>query len=133
MGMADVLSALLVDDDDGQRAGLAAIVSNYGYRVVACSSYEEACSFLASQRPDVLITDVRLGGRSGLQLARVVGERYPEAMRIVLTAFDDIALRREAATIGARFLLKPLKVPELEAVLERANVTAPAPHLSRNT
>jgi two-component system, response regulator YesN len=131
--VAEVLSALLVDKDDREREGLAAIVSTCGYRVLACSSYDEACSVLADERPNVLITDVPLGGRNGLQLARVVGERYPEIKRIVLTAFDDIATRREAASIGARCLLKPLKAPELEAVLEAANVTAPVPRLSRNT
>jgi YesN/AraC family two-component response regulator len=130
--MAGVPLALLVDDNDREREGLAAIVCTCGYRVVACSSYEEACSLLTDERPDVLITDVRLGGRNGLQLARVVGERFPEVTRIVLTAFDDIAVRREAATIGARFLLKPLKAPELEAVLAAVNVTAPVPRPSRN-
>jgi two-component system response regulator YesN len=116
--MSDLLSALLVEDDDNQRQGLATIVSSCGFRVIACRSYEEACSLLASERPDVLITDVRLGLRDGLQLADIAVQRYPDVTRIVLTAFDDIDLRRKAARSGARFLLKPLKAPELEAVLE---------------
>ena len=41
-------------------------------------------------------------------------------MRVVLTGYDDIDLRKEAARSGTQFLLKPLKMPELEAILRVA-------------
>jgi two-component system response regulator PhcR len=65
----------------------------------------------------VLITDVRLAGPSGLQLLRHVAQQYPEVIRILLTGYDDIALRKDAARSGTRFLLKPLKFAELQAIL----------------
>jgi DNA-binding NtrC family response regulator len=115
--MSEALRVLVVEDDDDQREALAALVAACGYRVVACRSYDEASASLASEHPDVLITDVRLSERNGLQLANLAAMKYPDVLRVVLTGYDDIDLRKEAARSGTRFLLKPLKFPELEALL----------------
>ncbi|MGH9332016.1 MAG: response regulator [Vicinamibacterales bacterium] len=118
--MTPAQRVLIVEDDDDQRDALAALVASCGFRVVACRSFEEASASLASQHPDVLITDVRLSERSGLQLANLVARKYPDVMRVLLTGYDDIDLRKEAARSGTRFLLKPLKFAELEAILQAA-------------
>ena len=81
---------------------------------------EEASASLAADHPDVLITDVRLSERNGLQLVNLAALKYPDTMRVVLTGYDDIDLRKEAARSGTQFLLKPLKIPELEAILRVA-------------
>ena len=118
--MPETRRVLVVEDDDDQREALAALVAACGFRVVACRSYEEASASLAAEHPDVLITDVRLSERNGLQLVNLAALKYPETMRVVLTGYDDIDLRKEAARSGTQFLLKPLKMPELEAILRTA-------------
>jgi DNA-binding NtrC family response regulator len=115
--MPELRRVLVVEDDDDQREALAALVAACGFRVVACRSYEEASASLAADHPDVLITDVRLSERNGLQLVNLAALKYPDTMRVVLTGYDDIDLRKEAARSGTQFLLKPLKMPELEAIL----------------
>jgi DNA-binding NtrC family response regulator len=118
--MHETRRVLVVEDDDDQREALAALVAACGFRVVACRSYEEASAALAADHPDVLITDVRLSERNGLQLVNLAALKYPDTMRVVLTGYDDIDLRKEAARSGTQFLLKPLKMPELEAILRVA-------------
>lgn len=118
--MPEQRRVLVVEDDDDQREALAALVAACGFRVVACRSYEEASASLAADHPDVLITDVRLSERNGLQLVNLAALKYPDTMRVVLTGYDDIDLRKEAARSGTQFLLKPLKMPELEAILRVA-------------
>lgn len=118
--MPQVQRVLIVEDDDDQRDALAALVASCGFRVVACRSVDEASAFLASEHPSVLITDVRLSERSGLHLVSLVARKYPDVVRILLTGYDDIELRKEAARSGTRFLLKPLKFAELEAILDAA-------------
>jgi DNA-binding NtrC family response regulator len=118
--MPETRRVLVVEDDDDQREALAALVAACGFRVVACRSYEEASASLAADHPDVLITDVRLSERNGLQLVNLAALKYPATMRVVLTGYDDIDLRKEAARSGTQFLLKPLKMPELEAILRTA-------------
>ncbi|HEX2442601.1 MAG TPA: response regulator [Vicinamibacterales bacterium] len=118
--MPEPRRVLVVEDDDDQREALAALVAACGFRVVACRSYEEASASLAADHPDVLITDVRLSERNGLQLVNLAALKYPDTMRVVLTGYDDIDLRKEAARSGTQFLLKPLKMPELEAILRVA-------------
>jgi DNA-binding NtrC family response regulator len=115
--MPEPRRVLVVEDDDDQREALAALVAACGFRVVACRSYDEASASLAADHPDVLITDVRLSERNGLQLVNLAALKYPDTMRVVLTGYDDIDLRKEAARSGTQFLLKPLKMPELEAIL----------------
>ena len=115
--MPETRRVLVVEDDDDQREALAALVAACGFHVVACRSYEEASASLAADHPDVLITDVRLSERNGLQLVNLAALKYPDTMRVVLTGYDDIDLRKEAARSGTQFLLKPLKMPELEAIL----------------
>jgi two-component system C4-dicarboxylate transport response regulator DctD len=115
-----VQKVLIVEDYDDQREALAALVASCGFRVVSCRSVDEAAAILASDHPSVLITDVRLAGRSGLQLLSLVARQYPDVIRILLTGYDDIELRKEAARSGTRFLLKPLKFAELEAILHAA-------------
>ncbi|HEY7474842.1 MAG TPA: response regulator [Vicinamibacterales bacterium] len=115
--MTDLRPVLIVEDDDDQREALAALVASCGFRVIACRSVDEASRSLSSDHPSVLITDVRLAGRSGLQLLALVAQDHPDVIRILLTGYDDIELRKEAARSGTRFLLKPLKFAELEAIL----------------
>jgi two-component system response regulator GlrR len=118
--VAQLQHVLIVEDNDDQRDALAALVASCGFRVAACRSVDEASAFLASEHPTVMITDVGLSERSGMHLVSLVARKYPDVIRILLTGYDDIELRKEAARSGTRFLLKPLKFAELEAILHAA-------------
>jgi FixJ family two-component response regulator len=103
-----------VDDDVSAREALAGLLKAFGFVTRVFSSAEE---FLQSDRlgeASCLITDVHLGGMSGLQLQRLLaasGHRIPV---IVITAFPDDRVRERALSAGAIcFLSKPFKTADL--------------------
>jgi len=96
---------LIVEDDKAARDGLVRLIAGRGHEVSAAATFEDGRRLLKTHRPDVLITDVRLGAFNGLQLL-LSDQSHVQA--IVLTAFQDPVLEAEARNLGARFLLKPV-------------------------
>ena len=106
---------LVVDDDPALLRLVSHWLRDGGFIVTACDSFAEGKRQLAAGAPDVLLTDVRLGPFNGLQLVILAHEQHPATQMVVMSAYDDPALRQEAARCGARYLLKPFSS---EAVLE---------------
>ena len=97
---------LIVDDEDGMRRFLFAILTRAGYDVVMAESVKGGSAVLEEASPDLLITDVRLGYFNGLQLLAMNPRAVPA---IVMTGFPDPALETQARQFGAPFLLKPIE------------------------
>ena len=75
---------LIVDDDDDVREILAETLEEFGYRVIRAGSGEEALQCLDRQDgPDMIITDVRMPGMSGLELAQKVRARDERSLPLV--------------------------------------------------
>ena len=110
----------IVDDDPVVLEVLARYLSRAGHDVVTFNRFEDARAFLARNRPDILLADVRLGAYNGIHLAVQARECYRGVSVVVLSAFDDAVLRAEAARCGATFALKPLSGPEVMSVVEAA-------------
>ncbi len=68
---------MVVDDDRQVLRYLTDTLQEEGYNTVACERYQDAKGMLSSVRPDMLVTDIRLGAYNGLQLALYAGDRYP--------------------------------------------------------
>jgi DNA-binding NtrC family response regulator len=98
---------LLVDDDRAVLNLVQQWLTGAGYSVVACDRFETAKQRLATAVPDVLITDVRLGAFNGLQLVILAKQAGPQVGAVVMSAYDDPMLRKEAAQSGAGYLNKP--------------------------
>jgi len=113
-------TALIVEDDDTVRGLLERWLTLDGYDVATCASFAAAKSRIAATPPDVLITDVRLGAFNGLQLAILAKQHREDTLAIVLTAFEDASLRREAALCGALYLLKPITMDQLRDSMRRS-------------
>jgi two-component system, NtrC family, response regulator GlrR len=111
--MTQPKSVLIVDDDRQVLNYLAEVLSEGGYDTVACERFMDAKAQLSTTRPDLLLTDIRLGPYNGLQLAIYAQSRHAGIPIIVLTGYEDPTLRQEAAASGATFLLKPVKREEL--------------------
>ena len=112
-------SILLVDDDLSLLGALSRFMADSGFQVVPCSTFEDAKREIATLRPDILITDVRLGAYNGLQLALLARDVRPDVRVVVFSGFDDPVLKQEARRIGATYLVKPVSghalVEELRA------------------
>ena len=113
---------LLVDDDEAACRLLSEVLEREDYQIVRALSASEGLAKLGREGPfDAVLTDLRMPGSSGLDLLRVVRERDPNAIVIVLTAFGDAGTAGEAIRAGAHdFISKPYDIGELRLVLSRA-------------
>jgi len=97
------LRVLVADDDDEMRKMLATLLRRQGFEVQSASDGQEVADRLAAdgEPPDVLITDMRMPGISGLRLIQWVLERFPGTQIILITAFGDRRTHARAAELGA--------------------------------
>ena len=109
---------LLVEDDERLLRIMAVWLTSAGHEVVPFGQFLAARAYLEAGRPDVIITDVRLGAFNGLHLVILAKCERPEINAIVLTGFDDPVLRRETSSAGAHYLVKPISLGELLPVIE---------------
>jgi DNA-binding NtrC family response regulator len=113
-------SVLVVDDDEQMLGVVEHWLEDAGYEVTACSHFEEARDYMMAHSPDALVTDLRLGAYNGLQLALRATQSGPGTAVLVMSAYDDIVSRRDAAAFGGRFMLKPFDREALLAELSQA-------------
>lgn len=123
--MSEPRKILVVDDEEPIRKGLARIVSGLGHIVEVAGDAEEALGKVLASPPDLIVTDLQLPGRSGLELISDLQERGIESTFIVLTAHGTIDSAIEATRSGVYdYLTKPAERERIETVilkgLERA-------------
>ena len=118
---AEPRSLLLVDDDRLILATLSSGLMAAGYVVAEAESVDEAEELLAGGlRPDLVLLDVRMPGRDGLELARRLAE-FDRIPFLLLTAFGDREFVEQANEVGAlAYLVKPIDVPQLIPAVEAA-------------
>ena len=108
---------LIAEDDAATLAGWAAYVRDAGFSAVPAASFAEAHRLMAFVRPDVLVTDIRLGEYNGLQLVVQAGTLDPAPGVIVTSGYEDPVLVAEAGRLGATFLLTPVQPSRLVALI----------------
>jgi two-component system, NtrC family, response regulator AtoC len=112
---------LIADDDEVSCQLFAETLESEGFQVEQTTSGEAALSRLREDTPDLLIIDVRMPGTSGLEVTRIVHEKYPSLPVIVMTAFGSIETAVEAIHEGAfDFISKPMNLAELKKTVSRA-------------
>ncbi|UCF37799.1 MAG: sigma-54-dependent Fis family transcriptional regulator [Acidobacteriota bacterium] len=105
-------SILIIDDEPAQRQFLRAVLQKT-YSVSSAASGEEAKELLSSRTFDLVVTDQRMPGISGIELIPWLKQRSPETPIIVLTAYGTIDSAVEAMKVGADdYLTKPVKNPD---------------------
>ncbi len=111
---------LLADDERDFRVAVAEALRAGGHEVVQAGTADEASSVLAREGFDVLLTDLRMPGRSGMELLREASSKLPDAILIVLTAYGSMESAIEALRIGAHdYMLKPLRLEALRLKIDR--------------
>jgi len=119
--MSKPITVWLVDDDASIRWVLERALRAAGLTTTAFASAEAARHALGSTRPDVLITDVRMTGESGLALLAHIQQHHPEMPVIVMTAYSDLDSAVAAYQGGAfEYLPKPFDIDEAVALVRRA-------------
>lgn len=118
---ASGLKILIVEDDEGLAGLLADEITDAGYKARSVDSAENAMDVLQDWEPDLVVSDLRLPGASGLDLLeKVVAMHVPPAF-IVITAFGTISQAVQALKSGADdFLTKPLDLEHFMHRVERS-------------
>ncbi len=107
---------LALDDLLGMLEPIAA-----DHRVIGCSSGAEALAHARQQPPDLVITDIRMPGMSGLELVRRLKAASPLLAAIVLSGHSEFEYAREGMRLGVSdYLLKPVRTDTLLQTVERA-------------
>jgi len=112
---------LLVDDDKSGREVALFNLLKVGYETVSAESGSEALSLFSGGDFDIVITDVRMPGLSGIELLRRIRKMAPDLPVIVITAFGDMETAMEAMREGAcYFIVKPFERDHLLLAVEKA-------------
>src|SRR5471032_2594263 len=115
-----VPSVLIIDDEKHTREGLRqALEENYDVSMAA--SADEAFNLFAAQEFDVVLTDLRMPGKSGLKVIDKALALPAKPAVIMMTAYGNIETAVEAMKRGAvDFLTKPVNLERLEVLIQRA-------------
>lgn len=123
------LNVLVVEDDDALRSVISESISNEGYQVDDVGSAEDALKELRRDKYGLVLTDVNLPGKNGLELVSDCRKISPDTRVIVMTGFATIDTAVEAMKLGASdFLCKPVSLDDLlTAVKALEKKTPPQP------
>ena len=119
--MSEKTHVLLVDDETGILNSLQILFRGEGYQVSLARSGREALQALESERPDLVVTDIRMPGVTGLEVLARAREVDPEIAVILMTAQASLQSAVSAVNEGAYYYLqKPFANDELLAICKRA-------------
>ena len=111
---------LVVDDEKNMRLSLQTLLGDEGYSVLAVESAEAGLELLAKENVFMVITDARLGGRSGYDFMSKIRSRWPELPVLMITAYATPKLAVEVIKSGAMdYLAKPFAPEELLHAVSR--------------
>jgi DNA-binding NtrC family response regulator len=114
-------SILVVDDEKHQRESLQALLSDEGYRVTVAADGREALTKAAAAHPEVVLTDLKMPGLSGIEVVKALQEGPLPPKVILVTAHGSVERAREAHQLGAfDYMSKPIVADELLFRVERA-------------
>ena len=111
---------LLVDDDEVFRTRLARAFRDRGYDPRIAADFDEAVCEARADSPEYAVVDLRMPGRSGLELVQELREIDPATKTVVLTGYGSIATAIDAVRLGATYYLsKPADADDIVAAFAR--------------
>jgi DNA-binding NarL/FixJ family response regulator len=118
-----VLRLVLVDDHEMVLHGLTAMLAHFGDDVDivgTATTLADARRAIDASLPDIVLSDVRIGRDSGLDLVRELAQTHPAVKVVMLTVYDDEHYLFQALRVGARgYVLKRIDAAELVGHLQR--------------
>lgn len=127
-----MISVLFVDDEPMLLSGLRRLLRPLRdeWRMNFAESAEQAIGILRDAPHDVVVSDIRMPGRSGVELLTEVAQRWPHTVRIILSGEADLDTACRSVRVSHQFLSKPCDLDGLRATITRAcrlqgKITAP--------
>jgi CheY-like chemotaxis protein len=122
MSVKEKKHILVIDDEPAWLKITSHILRNHGYDVLTAGSGEEALKALATFRPDLIFSDVRMPDMNGFDLVDNLKRNPATSLTPVIffSAIDDYDARKVARTLGAvDYLIKPFNEDEVSSVLSK--------------
>jgi two-component system response regulator RegA len=114
---------LIVDDDERFRSRLIRALSDRGFDATGAGSFDEAVAAAQSDAPELAVVDLRLPGKSGLEVVKALRTIDTSTRIVVLTGYGSIATAVESVKLGAMsYLTKPVDADQLVAAFDRESV-----------
>lgn len=112
---------LVLDDDKSIRTGFRRLLTAAGYRVSTAESYQEALARMDEREFDLILADMILGDRCGIDILEEVNQRKLKTRVIIMTAFPSMTTINASFRMQAfDYLTKPPEVEELLNCIEKA-------------
>ena len=119
--MSEKAKILIVDDEEIQLKAIGGFLKKLGYDIVTSSNADTAISILDSDPVDLIISDMKMPGKTGLQLLKIAREKLPDIAFILMTAYGSVKDAVEAMKLGAfNYISKPIDLDELEIGIAKA-------------
>ncbi len=112
---------LVVDDEKNTRDGLKEFLSGAGYDVNVAENAVSALELIKKDPPEIVLTDLKMPDRDGLDLLHEIKRRFPATIVILLTAYGTVENAVQAMKAGAYYYItKPVHFDELDLILKKA-------------
>ncbi len=117
---SETAHVLVVDDEGAIRYSVSKTLQRVGYNVNEAASGEEALDTMQKQHYDVVLTDIRMPGLSGVELLKRIKEQAPDAIVILMTGYASLGTAVEALRLGAHdYLIKPSSSQDIRQSVAR--------------
>lgn len=111
---------LVVDDEGAIRYSVSKTLQRVGYNVNEAASGEEALESMKKQHYDVVLTDIRMPGLTGVELLKRIKEQAPDSIVILMTGYASLGTAVEALRLGAHdYLIKPSSSQDIRQSVSR--------------
>ena len=114
------VAVLIVDDQEMVRGLCQQVIESLGYEPYLAESGEQALEILDSSAVDIVITDLKMPGMSGIELLERIKSRSPRVEVVVMTGYASVASAVQAMKLGASdYIVKPFGADEVKLLIER--------------
>lgn len=121
-------SILITDDDEVLRERLARAFRERGYDVQTAACFDEAVRLARIESTELALVDLKMPGRSGLELVKELKQIDPSTRIVVLTGYGSIATAMDAVRLGAaNYISKPADVDDILTAFQKADASSELP------
>jgi DNA-binding NarL/FixJ family response regulator len=117
------MSFLIVDDNSVMRRTIRRVVRDFAARIIECDDGAKAFHAYELHHPDWVLMDVEMTEQDGLTATREICVAYPNARVVIVTKYDDAAMREAARKAGAWGFVVKENLLELRGILMAVNST----------
>lgn len=114
------ISVMVLDDEPIVGERLQPVLEKEGYAVEVFTDSQKALNRLEEKNFQVLVTDLKMSGPSGLDILKFLKDRALDTKAIVITGYATIERAREAQILDAEFVTKPFKLEQIVKLVDKA-------------